>query len=291
MTKLDIFSLRSLCLLAIAASACASEADPDSTLDSAQQAVEEDSEGELAPSWASLTVENPERDLERLYLDPGRYRVVDPDGLELGARVVDGPLTWEHVGPQEFLVADVRPATTQWQAAAPDASAADPIEQLRRTVRVDAHGRRWAVVDIDEAALRAELDEHAHEHAHEHGHALVSDLDHRREHADLEDVPGDGEWITPLAWGRYDCMPQGSTDGVDDQFLSDNTENRFDIGSPSGRQTKAVMIDLNDSIYGFGATCSGVLVDDQYVLTAAHCVSNTVGGVAWPEVVCPLGNN
>lgn len=277
-------SFRLLCLVALAAAACAAETEDEPTLDSDSPALQADTEADedATPAWTRLQAENP-GDLERVYLDDEHYTVVDPEQLVLGTKAVDGPMTWEYVRPHVFAEAGSPDATTFWQEADQDSRApvgdVDPIDQLRRTVRVDAHGREWAVVDLDVEALVAELEAHAEGGPHDHTHDLVAD------------APGEGELLTPLAWGRHDCMPQGAPDGDDDQFLSDNTENRIDIASPTGRQTKAVMIDLNDSIFGFGAACSGVLVDDQYVLTAAHCVSNSIGGVAWPEVVCPLGNN
>ncbi|MCH9680856.1 MAG: trypsin-like peptidase domain-containing protein [Deltaproteobacteria bacterium] len=283
MIKLDTHPLQALGLFAVVNLACAVESQPDSPRDGGEL-NEEPSVETLDPDSSRLTIENPERDLERVMIDDQQYTVIDPDGLEVGSRTVDGPLTWEYVGPHVFAIADTpRPPTSWHPAEATEVVDVDPIDQLRRTVRVDVHGREWTVASIDEDALKAEADLHAQHEGHHHGHD--------DDHAAVPDVPGEGEWVTPMAWGRYDCMPAGAADGDDDQFLSDNSENRVHIANPTGRQTKAVMIDLSDSIFGFGATCSGVLVDDKYVLTAAHCVTNGFGGTAWPEAVCPLGNN
>lgn len=283
MTTPTPMSLRRLCLAALLVPACGLEADDAPRDSSAALEPEVEPELPIAPVWTDTSVEDPD-ELERVYVDEHRYTLVDPDALELGVQVVDGPLTWEYVGAHVF--ADIEaPPTRQWREPDVDRGA-DPIDQLERTVRVDIHGREWKIVDIDSESLLAELAQHDEidrEHHHDHDHEHATQV--------AEDQTDPGGWITQLSWGRYDCIPQAAPDGDDDQWLSDNSENRVEINNPSGRQTKAVMIDLNDSIFQYGHICSGVLVDDRYVLTAAHCVSTVFGSVAWPETVCPVGNN
>lgn len=215
----------------------------------------------------------------RVYVDHDHFTLALPADLDTPARRVANGVVWRYDGQERFAdYAD--PIVPVWVYDAPEPRR--PLhEQLLGSVSVDAYGRRWVAESIDEAGLADALAAYDTEVAATVGleapETLATD-------ADLQTAAGDGAWrvFTPQTWHTPDCNSDGDNDisrwDADDRSVSANPM--------SDRQAKVLII---SSPRG---GCSATMVDDEWMLTAAHCVT-TSSGTRYADTsvkACTLGN-
>ncbi len=177
-----------------------------------------------------------------------------------GAEVTwsDGVITWTWAGTESDLL-DGEPADGWVWVDDTQQSTPATVED---SLRVDADGDVYRVLSVDWDALDAKFA------------ASAADATERwGEEPDLGesfDAPANEPYVgwaydTPLTWAANDC-------GAQDEWVW-NSESRTWVNSPmDNREEKAVLILLNG-----GTWCSGVMVDSDSVLTAAHCLWNSSG--------------
>jgi len=173
----------------------------------------------------------------------------------------DGAVEWEYVGQAVYVRAADRdvPASGQAQAPAPDVET-DTLSRIRGTLREDSHGRLFRVKSVDERKLRA----------------AVARYDERVVAAfGPEPTASDAEVtsVDEFAAGTATREVHAWSSGIGGSHLWDG-ESRKEAVSLNAPQRKTVVYYFGDAGLD-GSMCSGSLIDDSFVLTAAHCVKNS----------------
>lgn len=168
----------------------------------------------------------------------------------------DGPLTWRYVG--QTRVASLGTCWTEQRFVNHDDPPLPLVDQLLGSVRHDENGEDWEVVAVDEAGLDPLLVEQVERR--------ISDF----QPLSSEDEGREESWI-PTSWHTEDC----DVDGDDDTFVYDPESRTVKTSNFTGREKAAVL---------HGGLCSGVLLRDTWVLTAAHCVEDHSGTLHDPQV-------
>ncbi len=230
--------------------------------------------------------------IEILHHENGTYEFVLPKGLE-NEDHWDGPIKYRYAGQAQFGAPPETGGmeTIKWQGGP------DPDTQTRfeNTVKIDKYGRRWEVVEVDQDQLTEKIEQYDAWAAENFGDEGVRE-DPASEEEDFEPGSTLNVWFKS-AWAvsnRTTC----ASGAVDDVFGPDDRQPFFEP-VPSVRMDKAVTIwspftDTDGT--GKVRKCSGVLLSDQSVLTAQHCIAHRVpGGQVANDplsmVVCTRGNS
>ncbi len=231
--------------------------------------------------------------IEILRHEDGTYEYILPEGLE-NEDHWDGPLMYRYAGQATFG-APAKAGGKQIQRW-PNGPEPDTLTRLKNTVKIDKYGRRWEVVKVDEGLLAERIEQYDAWAVETFGDEGTS-----------EDPAGEPDGVEPgtevnvwlkARWAtatRTSC----SATQVDDVFGQDDRKPFFEP-MPSARMDKAVMV-WSGFIDATGqdrvSHCSGVLLSDQSVLTAQHCLAQRTaagGQVSKPDdriFVCTRGNS
>ncbi|MDG1051573.1 MAG: serine protease [Planctomycetota bacterium] len=202
--------------------------------------------------------------LERIVTGPNEFQYALPADLETPSVIEEKGVISIYEGQSTFDARGSAPSARLIMAG--DEAAASPVEDMIGSIRIDEYGRRWRAVDVDRGSLMdaiASYDALVERSFGQEPGAESSDPFQRRA-AESTDR-GLAMW-RPMSWTKTDCDGDGEDDirryGSDDRSLA---------ASPmTTRQKKVVLIQGNR--WG-----SGVMVDSNTVLTAAHVVTNASG--------------
>lgn len=202
--------------------------------------------------------------LERILTGPNQFQYALPAGLETPSVIEENGVISVYEGQSTFDVRGAAPSPRLIVTGEEEATS--PVEDMIGSLRVDEYGRRWRAVDVNRGSLLDAIDRYD---------ALVESRFGQEPGAETRDPfrrrpseAGDrglAIW-RPMSWTRTDC----DGDGVPD-IIRYGSEDRSLASSPmTTRQQKVVLIQGNR--WG-----SGVMVDSNTVLTAAHVVTNASG--------------
>ncbi|MBV1860581.1 MAG: S1 family peptidase [Nannocystaceae bacterium] len=214
--------------------------------------------------------------LDEVEHEDGTFSLAVPEGqmLEIGTRVRAGALVWRYEGQARFQSATDRPESPERLVQVQDESNRSLDDQLTSLVRVDNRGRRWVIEDFDSEAIEAAVlayDEEGEELPDTPGEDVLRDVG-----PSVED-PEVGSWVnlTPTAWSNVLCPAEGMSDAITTHVWDDEDREHVD-GNHTFQERAAVKV-MSFRAWSTGPEedhCSGTMIDDRHVLTAAHCVSN-----------------
>lgn len=208
-----------------------------------------------------------------------------PKGVETPKHMKEGAITWEYQGQAEFVLEPKAYAMREFIDEPEKPLSADYwIDDILGSERIDELGRLWIAVEVDRGAAKEMFS--AYDQAVEETVGL--------EDAKLLD-PSIPEYVEksesmltrgmeePLTWFTSDC----DGDGGIDRFRWDSDDRLESANLLNTRQRKVMRIQI-----GNGGLCSGTMVDDEWLLTAAHCVTDANGYNRNLNdfVVCTYGN-
>lgn len=180
--------------------------------------------------------------------------------IAVGTVVDDGIALWEFTGYSGF-VDELRVPETFSFVAEPDLRS--PFERMFDVIRVDRLGRAWRIVAVDERATEARLLAFTSEHEETAARSL-DELKVPLQPSPL-DVEEAGQTVTwqPQSWVHENCLGPP----IEMENHTWEGEGRTPIGLSHSRQERAAI-----RVFGPAGTCTGTLIDNDEVLTAAHCV-------------------
>jgi len=233
--------------------------------------------------------------IERVYIDATSYYYIPPADLETPALMVQGAMEWSYNGQAVFTdhdVVGVERSERSYTYVENDYSIRDMTYDVDEyfgvgvETIVDTYGRQWLITHVDlDLALEqvAEYDAQVLSYfGSPEGDGLASDVQIEFNSAAGEEATG-----IPLSWDTVACTI-GS--GYYDHHYNHSGNGdiaKVDAVPMNDRQRKIVMI------VGPSGVCSGTMVDDEWALTAAHCIADLDTGIELDPTdfhVCTMEN-
>lgn len=224
--------------------------------------------------------------LERVYVDEDRFYYALDEHEPVPTSEVTGALEWVYEGQAVFTeehapwAASVTWVENDFSLTRMDDDP-DVYFGVGQATRVDRYGRRWLLDYVDVAQAQAMREEYDQQVLDMFGGTPEWPGDIPNPGVDYSDTPGAEHTGVRTSWDVVACS------GTD----------RFFDHSGNGDIVPASQVPMSDrqrKIVWFVSPyqCTGVMVDDEWVLTAAHCITNSAGvEVNWPSVtVCTMEN-
>lgn len=224
-------------------------------------------------------------------IDASQY-TLSTGSLGVGQRMVTGAVTWEHTGPAVFSKAPVPWTGSHWVTPSPP-STQNPIIGAKR---VDSQGRLWTAVAVDEAALSDIVMQYDLLFSQDEQQAPAQfsdsgspDTGNNEDTGGIEDSTDDTEsgWLTLESYSTVTCSFTSAGDNKN-HVWSSGLEDVIVNSEMSTYETDPVVY-----METLGTGCSGVLIRNDVVLTAAHCLVTPVGTyvtAAGDIDICSRGN-
>lgn len=203
--------------------------------------------------------------LETVDNGDGTWSYAVPDGFDPDQLVAGKLATWRYEGQARFSTNPPPSGGLVYHEVQAEVSEA-PVAKLARGRRIDAAGRIWRVVSIDEGAWSSLRSPDAVE--------LENDLPVNAAPRPLEPElpPGTVVPWMPLSWTAHtNCV--GSLFSSREVHLWDGESRVSKTSNFTERQKTALWLINTET----SDVCSGVLLRSTEVLTAAHCVSDGSG--------------
>ena len=250
--------------------------EPTDSQDASPSALEQDEEDGMLQGDEVFVALDASTQLDEVDHGDGTFSFALPEGEALveGTLVRDGALVWRYEGQERFDIEQERPLSTVRRVQVREESRRTLEEQLFAMERVDDHGRRWVIEDFDRAAIEdlvRAYDEESDEAPDSPDEARMVEA------VASEEDPAVGTWVelTPESWDHVLCPAEGLSGDITTHVWDD--EDREHVHSSHTHQEKAAVKIVVFRAFSDGdrqSHCSGTMIDDRHVLTAAHCVSN-----------------
>lgn len=208
--------------------------------------------------------------LERIQVSANGFQYALPPGLETPAVIEENGLVSIYEGQSTFPI--LTAPSSERLVMRRNEGATSPVEDMIGSLRVDEYGRRWRVVDVERRALVDAIRRYDELVEREFGvePGTVQEDPFRRRHQEVADE-GLAMW-RPMSWTRTDCDGDDEPDvirfGADDRVLA---------SSPMTAPERKIVAVLGPD-WG-----TGVMVDSNTVLTAAHVVTTATGAPYAPS--------
>ncbi|MCB9717103.1 MAG: trypsin-like peptidase domain-containing protein [Myxococcales bacterium] len=193
----------------------------------------------------------------------GTWSYVVADDFDPERRVQGEIITWRYDGQARF--SNEPRFGGERTFVVPEEQAEDPLDQLLAMRRVDREGRVWVVDGVDEESWARARADARHPDEHE-GDEPDPSAAFTTPEAPLE--PGTVVTWQPASWTHLDCIPGGGLNPNELHLWEGESRDEIFSGHTARQQT-AVKVRVNGSV-----VCSGVILRQDQVLTAAHCVSD-----------------
>jgi V8-like Glu-specific endopeptidase len=196
----------------------------------------------------------------------GTYSRRAPADRDRSSTVRRGALTWSYAG-QSVHSWDPRPLhTLSYVERGSRVQSTD--EQARDVMHEDADGSLWTVSSVDMGALR-ELIARRDARSPEVARGLtIRDPDRPVTTVPIEEI-GRRKTVQAQSWTRGDCDHSGgplATEGDNQYYMGDDDRVAVDPAGSTRRKAMVVVRVSNQT------ACSGVILREDWVLTAAHCI-------------------
>lgn len=229
-------------------------------------------------SQSEVLEEELESGLVRVPISEGYFHYQEPEGTP--AYMWEHGVRWRYAGMATLTDAP-EPGGQSIDITIPAGGATSLEDQLLDTERVDELGRLWVAEELDHTAIDAVLQQYEQEIAQEFGSEPMSNPG---DAPDATSDPDAGKTATVnlVGWNYSDCWGSGGSD----TFVWD-TDDRFRFPTPLSYPHRKVLV-----MDGPRFTCTGTMIDGRWLLTAAHCVTNSWGNHYTPKVTraCTFGN-
>lgn len=208
------------------------------------------------------------------------HYIIDlPPGTHTPRTIKEGAITWEYRGQAKFPLRKIKPnqhlvTIEPERPLAPDYWVSD----LLGSEKIDALGRLWVAIDVDRVVAQRMFDDY---------NQAVEDTvgleppefinDNNDDFVEASEAVSVDALYYPYSWNQLDC----DSDTYPDTSIWDADSRVESLNPLTPRQSKGVRIQIGEG------WCSGVMVDDLWVLTAAHCVKDQPVD---DMVVCTHGN-
>ncbi len=144
----------------------------------------------------------------------------------------------------------------------------------------DQYGRLFVVGNVDLEKLDEYIARYDRKVLAEHGPEPLPELPF----VEIDDPEPSGGVDRPLTWYREDQ----DGDGLEDRFRW-NSDGRNIVSAPLTTRQEKTVLSWRTTSNG-NSSCTGVMIDDRFVLTAAHCHKTTGGSWIYPRGwVCTNG--
>ena len=201
-----------------------------------------------------------------------------PAELVPNAPVTRNILTWEYVGQARFSKYQSTESRIR-EFIVPESRPINPAAQLQKLTRFDQHGRMWRVKSVNQDAWDTAL-ERANINSPENEEDPVY---YRHEQESFE--PGSVVRWQPQSWTNLDCNNREEAPLTPNETHIWNGDVRQTItGARPLRQKTAARIETTRYATNFAditnpievvSHCSAVILRQKFVLTSAHCVSDS----------------
>jgi len=212
--------------------------------------------------------------VRRIPKGPDSYELLPPADLHTPDLKEEDGLFWVYEGQERF--SDL-PRESGERLVWLEEERATPLEdQLHGSKAIDSYGRLWTLAGFDQSAVASRIAAYDDEVNREFGlEEVTSEPTHELEK---------GGWarFKPTTWYFTNCDADPSS-----EIIRWNSDGRNLVSNPMTTRQKKVVI-----ISSPGGTGSGVMVDDEWLLTAAHVITTSGGSFYNPSTyqITTLGN-
>ncbi|MEL6188851.1 MAG: trypsin-like serine protease [Myxococcota bacterium] len=235
--------------------------------------------------------ERAELGLTEVLDEDGNYVYQLPPTIVTPPYRVEGGVTWHYDGQQRFTgVAPEADADPVLVGPDLDPLPADPVQQMLGSVQVDDYGRRWIATHANSEALAAAEVAYDAEVAQTFGVEL-DEGDFGYDEEEAVDADSAGAEFYPMSYPltRTYCKFNGKYYKEHRFFGSDD---RQQVRTPYHANVETSVLLMRVYRDGSIGRCTATMVDDEWALTAAHCITNRRGRIINPRstYVCTHGN-
>jgi V8-like Glu-specific endopeptidase len=212
--------------------------------------------------------------IERVSKGPDTYELLPPADLEVMDLKEENGLFWIYEGQETFTdLPDDSGSQLVWLEGERELPLMD---QLHGSKAIDSYGRLWTLGGFDQSVVADRIATYDDEVSREFGLEAPSS----EPAGELE--KGGWAMFKPSTWYFTNCDADPA-----DEIIRWGSDGRNLVSNPmSTRQKKVVIISCP------GGTGSGVMVDDEWLLTAAHVITTSGGTFYNPSTyqISTLGN-